>query len=304
MTTTAPKSGGVLCVGRVYADLLFHDMPRLPSLGTEVFAEGLRICPGGGAFITAAYLAALGRRAEMATGLAFGPLDGAMRDQIAEAHVGTTLCQTVQTDAPQLTVAMTGGHDRAFLTKRAGPSAVLPDAAQLRALGLGHIHVGELRTLADHPQLITLARDAGLTLSADCAWEDTLPEGAGDLIAQLDVFLPSASEMRRLQALGLGPVPAPLTVVKQGGDGATAFQADGSAITATAQPRAVTDATGAGDAFNAGFLDAWLRSAPIAECLAAGNICGGAAIEYVGGTGGTAVLLNARTAPVGRSARS
>ena len=287
MTARAHKPG-VLCAGRVYADLLFYDMPRLPSLGTEVFADGLQICPGGGAFITAAYLAALGRGAELATGLSFGPLSGLMIEQIGAAGVGTGLCRLTNDAGPQVTVAMTGGGDRAFLTKRAGPSALLPDAGQVT--GLGHLHVGELHTLAEHPELIGFARAAGMTISSDCGWEDDLPTDAAALIARLDLFLPSAAEMARLQAAGLSAAPAPLTVIKQGGDGAMAVDQRGQQTRAPAKPRPVVDATGAGDAFNAGFLDAWLGGAPVVECLQAGNACGAAAIGAVGGIGGTGLI--------------
>ncbi|KAJ55345.1 hypothetical protein ACMU_11660 [Actibacterium mucosum KCTC 23349] len=287
MTARAHKPG-VLCAGRVYADLLFYDMPRLPSLGTEVFADGLQICPGGGAFITAAYLSALGRQAELATGLSFGPLSGVMIEQISAAGVGTEMCKLTTDTGPQLTVAMTGGDDRAFLTKRAGPSALLPDAGQVG--GMGHLHVGELHTLAEHPELIGFARETGMSISSDCGWEDTLPADAAALIAQLDLFLPSATEMQRLQAAGLSATPAPLTVVKQGGDGAMAVARGEGQVQVPAEPRDVVDATGAGDAFNAGFLDAWLGGASLRDCLHAGNACGGAAIAAVGGIGGAKLI--------------
>ena len=51
----------VLCLGRLWCDLLFTGLPRPPSLGSEVFAEDVSIVPGGGAFITAAVFAAHGR---------------------------------------------------------------------------------------------------------------------------------------------------------------------------------------------------------------------------------------------------
>ncbi|MEM7568109.1 MAG: hypothetical protein AAF321_12840, partial [Pseudomonadota bacterium] len=59
------RVGAVLCAGRLYCDLVFAGAPRLPTLGEEVFCEGLTLDAGGGAFITAAWLAALGRRATL-----------------------------------------------------------------------------------------------------------------------------------------------------------------------------------------------------------------------------------------------
>ena len=46
------------------------------------------------------------------------------------------------------------------------------------------------------------------------------------------------------------------------------------------------DTTGAGDCFDAGFLDAWLRSEDAETCLRAGAICGALSTEAMGGIGG------------------
>ena len=46
------------------------------------------------------------------------------------------------------------------------------------------------------------------------------------------------------------------------------------------------DSTGAGDSFNAGFLNAWLEGEPVREGMRSGNICGGLATRRAGGTPG------------------
>ena len=56
----------IVCVGRLYADLVMTGLPRLPRLGREEYAEDMLVTPGGGAFITAAYLAGLGRQVHLA----------------------------------------------------------------------------------------------------------------------------------------------------------------------------------------------------------------------------------------------
>ena len=42
--------------------------------------------------------------------------------------------------------------------------------------------------------------------------------------------------------------------------------------------------TGAGDSFNAGFLDAWLEGCAVADCLRAGVTCGTLSTRGFGGT--------------------
>lgn len=283
---------GVLCIGRVYCDLVFTGAPRLPTFGTEVFAEGLTLDAGGGAAITAAWLAALGRPAFLAAHLPSAPFDVFVRDALAGAGVDLRFC--AKGHEPQVTVAITGEADRAFLTRRTGPVAPSPTPGALREAGIGHVHVGELATLREMPELIALARAADATLSLDCGWEDGQGPSAG-LVAGVDVFLPNDAEMASLVARGLPPRPAPVTVIKRGADGATLL-ADGPPLHAKAVSAQIRDTTGAGDAFDAGFLHGWLDGRPAAGCLALATACGARAVAAVGGLAGAAALTSAEAA--------
>ncbi|QQA41701.1 carbohydrate kinase family protein [Pelagovum pacificum] len=284
----APSGGAVLCVGRLYCDLVFTGVPRLPSLGTEVFAEGLSLHAGGGPTITAACLAALGRPVGLAATLPVAPFDTPMRAELDRLGVSDALCDVAPEGSdPQLTAVMVSGGERAFLTR--APGAALPRLSAGDLDGFAHVHIGELKSLMENPWLVPLARGAGLTISLDCGWEDVLPDGAADLIASVDLFLPNRAESFRLAEAGLGDSPAMLTVVKAGADGAFAHQFD-NVLHVPAEPVAVVDTTGAGDAFNGGFLHRWLEKAPLEECLALGNICGARAVSAVGGTAGLAGL--------------
>ena len=85
---------GVLSVGRLYCDLIFTDVPRLPTFGTEIFAGGFGMHAGGGAAITAAHVAALGRPAYLAAILPDGALGAAVGAQLAGAGIDTRLCRS------------------------------------------------------------------------------------------------------------------------------------------------------------------------------------------------------------------
>lgn len=281
----ARGKAAVLSVGRLYADLIFTDVPRLPSMGTEVFAGDFALHPGGGAFITAAHLAALGNPAALAAMLPPPPYEALIASGLSASGVSMEFCRTANIESgPQLTVAIVGASDRAFLTKRAGPSFP-PDlnARDVASFGVKHIHVGELGTLVERPDLIGLAHEVGATLSLDCGWDDELT--ANDitpLLGQVDVFLPNDAEAANLHRLGVTSPFAPLTVIKMGARGAEAH-VDGKTLSAPAAKAAPVDTTGAGDAFNAGFLSAWLEGRDIAACLAAGNRQGALAIMRRGG---------------------
>jgi sugar/nucleoside kinase (ribokinase family) len=63
----------------------------------------------------------------------------------------------------------------------------------------------------------------------------------------------------------------PLIVVKMGQGGALCYS-EGKIIRAETKAVTPVDATGAGDAFCAGFLAAWINSKPLNECTAFGNM--------------------------------
>lgn len=277
-----PPRGAVLCVGRVYCDLVFTGVPSDPVLGREVFAEGLSLHAGGGAAITAGWLSSLGRRAELCAYLPAAPFEEPVVRDLAAAGVGMELCAPAQSSEPQLTVAIVRNDDRSFLTRAPGAAAPLLQASDVKRFGIVHLHVGELRTLVERPDLIAFARTAGITLSSDCGWDDTLDADCASLIGALDVFLPNEIEAARLSTLGLLDSPAPLTIVKRGAHGAEARQFSGI-IKQSAPAVQVIDSTGAGDAFAAGFLFQWLNGAPIETALLTAVQCGTRAVMRPGG---------------------
>lgn len=274
----------VLSVGRLYCDLIFTDLPRLPTMGTEVYAGGFGVHAGGGAFITAAHLAALGHTSALAAMLPPQPFGGLLTEDLARAGLDLDLCRTQRAgDEPQVTVALVGAGDRAFVTRRAGPAFPPLEVSDLTELGAAHVHIGELATLIDRPDIIDVARGAGATISLDCSWDDGLV--AADIAAVLgrvDLFLPNEAEVHHLDDIGVTSALFPLTAIKQGAAGA-AVLVEGERIHLPAEPVTVVDTTGAGDAFNAGFVSAWLGGAPPEACLRAGNAQGARAIARRGG---------------------
>ena len=275
---------GVVSVGRLYCDLIFTDLPREPSLGTEVYAGGFGIHAGGGACITAAHLAGFGRRTHLAAYLPGPPFDTILRSKIEAVGVDLRLSRSAASHLPpQPTAALVTNGDRAFVTHRCGPAAPRLDPDELHKLGIGHLHIGELATLVEMPELLNIAFAAGLTVSLDCSWDETITAAdAAQLIAGVDVFLPNAAEAQRLVDIGVSAPFAPLTVIKEGAGGARAYSQGREIKMPTTYVKAL-DTTGAGDAFNAGFLHHWLASRDIEAALRAGNEAGGRAVQIAGG---------------------
>lgn len=279
------NSAGVLCVGRVYCDIIFTGIDDLPKLGEEKFASGVSLHAGGGAFITAAYLASLGRPVSLLATLPSGPFASFIRDELVHSGINIDYCEESDCqDGPQLTVALSMQNDRAFITKRS--SAALP----CKAINwqdyprVSHLHIGELATLAEYPKLIEDAHEAGVTVSLDCSWDDDVfaRSDLTSLIKGLDVFLPNEAEFQQLAKLGCSVEDSCLCVIKLGAAGARATQS-GQTTSCPATAVNVIDTTGAGDAFNSGFINGWLTGMSVKECLELGNECGARAVSGVGG---------------------
>lgn len=274
----------ILSVGRLYCDLIFTDLPRMPTLGTEVFTDGFGAHAGGGAFITAAHLAQLGHPSSLAAMLPASPFGDLMRPDLEASQVDLSLCATLPTqEGPQITIAMAKEADRAFLTRRAGPAFPKIASEEIAKRRFRHLHIGEIASLVAEPDILHIARAQGVTVSADCGWDDDFDASVlTPFVGMIDVFLPNEAEMVALQGAGISTDLATLTVIKRGARGATLISGEAT-LSAPALATAVLDTTGAGDAFNAGFLSCWLAGAPPQACLEAGNRRGAFAVRSRGG---------------------
>jgi sugar/nucleoside kinase (ribokinase family) len=74
--------------------------------------------------------------------------------------------------------------------------------------------------------------------------------------------------------------------VKRGVDGALVIGEDGTPIRIPGLPADPVDSTGAGDAFDAGFLLAWLEGRSLRDAAALGAACGALSTRALGGTPG------------------
>jgi sugar/nucleoside kinase (ribokinase family) len=144
-----------------------------------------------------------------------------------------------------------------------------------------------MTTALEHPDLLDKARLKGMTISLDCSWDgQTLSRNdLSDVVSLVDIFLPNEDEAKALEAQGACAEPILATIIKQGAKGATCLSRGGSPVHAAGHAVQVVDTTGAGDAFNAGFLSAWLSGRSMGQALQLGNVCGATAVSRVGGAG-------------------
>lgn len=297
MNEPQARSGrnGVLVLGPVYCDLVFADLDTLPQLGEERFARRLLLAAGGSA-ITAIALRRLGHRVSLASQVGDDAHGRLVRASLMQEGVDTRLLEELAGTPTPVTVVLSTPADRAFVTYL-GTNTTAPDLSHVLARAeVRHMHVAGFPVALAHPDVVESGHRHGLSVSFDPGWDArALTDPRVRAVARdADVLLPnrleaclllgapattSASEaLTRLAATR----PHGLTVVKDGPDGAHAHAGEERAYVA-APPVQAIDPTGAGDVFDAGFLDAWLSDLPLTACLEHAVRCGAAATTAYGG---------------------
>lgn len=298
MTSSPSKAGAVLSLGRIYCDLVFRGLDGMPQLGRELFARDFAMTPGGGALITAAHLAASGRHAALLARFGTDPLSSALSEQIEQLDLDLRFLDRHDSAGPQLTVVMVNDNDRAFLSRRAGHARPASFEQALAWPEAAHLHIAEYATLYEMRDAVGAAKAKGLTVSLDPSWDDELIRDPlfFERTTGTDIFMPNLEEAHALtgrqdphEALAVLARHFPIVALKCGGDGA--MLAMGETVIALPSPQVrVIDTTGAGDAFNAGFLDAWLDGAEPQACLASAIGAGSRSVQASGGTGSLAAI--------------
>ncbi|TVR20149.1 MAG: carbohydrate kinase family protein [Anaerolineaceae bacterium] len=286
----------VLVYGPLFCDLIFTDLDRLPELGTEIFAGDFTVAPGGSA-IVAAGLQKLGVRVGLIADLGDDPFSQIMRGMLDDLHIDRALIREHPHPLPQLTVALSFPHDRAFITRFEQPHTAHDLRAILAQHRPRHLHIGSFLAAFDAPDACRIAHEIEATVSMDPGWDEVALRDPRlrEMLNDLDYFLPSRSELCYMmetedadKALsdGIALMPYGAIIMKDGANGAFAhgqrMKAHVPAL--TVQP---VDTTGAGDAFDAGFIYGLINGHPIEECMRYGVVCGGLTTTVAGGATGT-----------------
>jgi sugar/nucleoside kinase (ribokinase family) len=272
----------VLVVGDVAVDVLVE--PRSPAVpGADVPAR-IRMRAGGAGANTAAWLAHLGADVTLVARVGDDPAGRTAVDDLRAA--GVRLAAAIDPDHPTCTVVvLLADGDRTMLSDRGAAGRLAP--ADLPSFGdADHLHLSGY-VLADPASraagraALAQARAAGVTTSVDPQVAPALGPAFVDDVRGVDLLLPNAAELAALGGVdGLREVVGAVATT----DGPRAARWTDRRGTWAAQPphADVVDPTGAGDAFDAGVLVAWLSGSGPAAALEAGCAAGAAAVGRLG----------------------
>lgn len=273
----------IIIPGHYFCDVIFTHMQTFPSLGSEIYSEGVKVVAGGGALNTSIGLRRLGINVAWMGTLGTDFFSQYVKNTVQHEQLDTTLVEFADHPLERVTVALSYPTDRAFITYVQQPPALIQRVFDaLNHYNLKHLHFSSLVIHEDMPDLLRACKARGIRVSMDCQQrEETLEMPlVRAILQQTDLFMPNASEAWRItgetnldSALDKLAQLVNTVIVKDGANGA--YGRIGSQVYhSPAFPVTPLDTTGAGDSFNAGFLAAHLQGKPIAECLRWGNYCG------------------------------
>jgi len=276
----------VLVSGMLFLDIVFTDLPRPPSPGTEVWTGGMGSSPGGIANFAVA-TARLGLRTSLIARFGDDGYAQWCRRVLADQE-GVDLSQshTVQQWHTPVTVSMAYDGDRALVTH--GHRMPLT-ATEIGTLPSTRAVVVQL----DEEPWWEPAQKAGALVFADVGWD---PSGEWDrvIFERLEgchCFMPNAVEAQTYTrtatpeaALAALAELVPLVVVTCGSRGALAIDGTtGERVEVPSLSVTAIDPTGAGDVFGAALVVGTLAGWPLENRLRFSALCASLAVQQFGG---------------------
>jgi sugar/nucleoside kinase (ribokinase family) len=284
--------------GEFFSDMIFYHLPRRPRFGEESKTDSFLVAPGGGLSTTAIAASRLGSVTGIITRVGADADFLPTWSQIAQEKLDITACEYRKDLPTALTVCIAYKTDRMMVTNEPinlHLEELLDNEAVLRKLNqTRHVHLAcALRRPAKWRPVLRALRERGVTISADFGWNpDISVNQLISIIRYCDFIFPNEHEARTITGTKT-PMAAleklrdwvRVPVVKLGARGSL-LMAEEKVYRQPALPLPLVDATGVGDAFNGGFLHAFLHGLGWDDCLRAGNICGSMSGAHPGGSQG------------------
>lgn len=298
---TLDSKGDVIGFGALNMDKIYS-VDRIPQKDDEVFVTGLETHPGGSAANTVMGLA----RLKMKAGLI---------GKLGKDDEGDLILQDFQKEGIDTTgiIRSEGRSGSAMvLVDREGNRSIIVDSGVNDTISCGEINLDYISNFKllhltsficqrgdeSFERQSKLVEDFQGTISFDpgMVYARRGVKGLRELLKSTKIFMPNAAELRVLtgenyrqgaaRILEEGPS---VVAVKLGRKGCYITDGD-QEVEVPSDPVSAVDTTGAGDAFNAGFIFGYLRGFDLKKCGELGNTVAGHCIQYKGARKGLPYL--------------
>ena len=288
----------VLVVGELNVDLILDGIEKFPEIGKEILAKNMMLTLGSSSAIFASNLSALGT--------SVGFLGKVGEDNFADTIISSLNSKNVNTEYilhssstnTGATIALNYGEDRAMVTfTGAMDDLTINDINSELLKKAKHLHLSSIFLQKglknDLPELFKMAKQAGLTTSLDPQWDpfEKWDISLNEILPYVDIFLPNRKEIINLtgtdnidEAVRKILDYSNVVVVKDGSNGAYLWTGESHLKQPIFINNNIADCIGAGDSFNAGFINRFIHKKPLAECLEFAALMGAVNTTMPGGT--------------------
>jgi sugar/nucleoside kinase (ribokinase family) len=279
-------------VGDIYIDHILTGFAKWPQPGEEVFTNEYLQEVGGGAAITACALARLGRSVSLIGAVGVNEMSWLER-RLSSFGVSSAGLSSSE-GRTGVTISVSDNVDRSFFTyvgENAHLEGLLTSQTTLQHLTKAlHVHFAMPLTVRIADSILPVLHAAGCTTSLDVGHHVAWLKDPANLrtCAAVHYLLPNEREAKLIcdgdaeDYLDFTRRNRwPSGIVKLGAQGA-AMRIDDSILHVDSPKVQAVDTTGAGDAFDAGFIDGLLDGATSAECMRRGCVCGSLSVRVTG----------------------
>ncbi|TAL80375.1 MAG: carbohydrate kinase family protein [Bacteroidetes bacterium] len=295
---SSEKNTDVIVIGELNVDIILNDIDQFPAVGKEIIANTMAVALGSSSAICASNLSALGPKVGFIGKVGDDNFSQVILASLKSKNVDISHIIKSKSLNTGATIVLTYGQDRANVTFPGAMNDLgLNDIDLVYLSQARHMHFSScfiqpgIRN--DLTTLFRKAKESGLTTSLDTQWD---PEEKWDLPLEkllpfVDVFLPNIQEFKFLTRSntieeGIKKLQyfANNVVIKNGSDGAIAWDGKDIIYQPAFRNDQVVDCIGAGDSFNAGFIMDFINKKPLKECLETGALTGAINTTKAGGT--------------------
>lgn len=275
----------VAAFGKLNCDLLFAGMPRIPNEGEEIYSKDFKVCLGGGLPATMINCARLGAPAKLGTFLGDDMFSNFAKGELEK--YGVDYVPFESTSYPlNITSAIITERDRTFVSY-GGTEKYTDEMLEkiYNVLKGAKIVAMQEKILPVYEEL----KKDGTILVLDTGYSDDMSiDNLREYIKIADYYTPNIDETEKItgtrdykKAIDFLRDYFEKPIVKLGRDGCAGFDEDYFVVPEIAEFKCV-DATGAGDAFLAGFITGLYNNEDFRKCILMGNITGGKCVTGVG----------------------
>ena len=297
----------IVCLGILVADIVARPLNALPERGRLVLVDEMGLHTGGCATNAASALTRLGLPVEAIGKIGSDLAGDFVINAMQERGIGTRGVRRDPQIGTSLTIVLVDPDGERRFVHYLGANAHLTlEDLDLRIIeGASILHIGGaliLPGIDGEPtaELLRKARAAGVVTFLDIVWDDTgrWLDVLAPCLPWVDYFIPSLPEAQAMTGLedpleiahnllARGPSVVGL---KLGAQGCLVITRAGEIICAPAFQVNMIDATGAGDAFAAGFIAGVWQGWPLEKTARFANAVGALCVTGLGAGGGVRSL--------------